>query len=68
MEQIICQNLAIGHDGKVLLQDINFSVKEGDYLCSRDHRHNKTQKHWFAQFEVDARSYLLYQPILAVVR
>ena len=33
MEQIICQNLAIGHDGKVLLQDINFSVKEGDYLC-----------------------------------
>ena len=33
MEQIICQNLAIGYDGKVLLQDINFSVKEGDYLC-----------------------------------
>ena len=32
MEQIICQNLAIGYDGKVLLQDINFSVKEGDYL------------------------------------
>ena len=33
MEQIICQNLAIGYDGKVLLKDINFSVKEGDYLC-----------------------------------
>lgn len=33
MEQIICQNLAIGYDGKVLLQDINFSVKDGDYLC-----------------------------------
>lgn len=33
MEQIICQNLAIGYDGIVLLQDINFSVKEGDYLC-----------------------------------
>lgn len=33
MEQIICENLAIGYDGKVLLQDINFSVKEGDYLC-----------------------------------
>ena len=33
MEQIICQNLAIGYDGRVLLQDINFSVKEGDYLC-----------------------------------
>lgn len=33
MEQVICQNLAIGYDGRVLLQDINFSVKEGDYLC-----------------------------------
>ena len=33
MEQIICQNLAVGYDGRVLLQDINFSVKEGDYLC-----------------------------------
>ena len=33
MEQIICQNLAIGYDGRVLLQDINFSVKDGDYLC-----------------------------------
>ena len=33
MEQIICQNLAIGYDGRMLLQDINFSVNEGDYLC-----------------------------------
>ena len=33
MEQIICQNLAIGYEGRTLLQDINFSVKEGDYLC-----------------------------------
>ena len=33
MEQIICQNLAIGYDGRILLQDINFSVKEGEYLC-----------------------------------
>ena len=32
-KQVICQDLAIGYDGKVLLQDINFSVKEGDYLC-----------------------------------
>ena len=33
MEQIICQNLAIGYDGKALLSNINFSVKEGEYLC-----------------------------------
>ena len=33
MEQVTCRNLAIGYDGRVLLQDINFSVKEGDYLC-----------------------------------
>ena len=33
MEQIICENLAIGYDGKELLRDINFSVKNGDYLC-----------------------------------
>ena len=33
MEQITCKNLAIGYDGKVLLKDINFSVKSGDYLC-----------------------------------
>ena len=33
MEQIICQNLAIGYDGKALLYNINFSDKEGEYLC-----------------------------------
>ena len=33
MEQIICQNLEIGYDGRALQQGINFSVKEGDYLC-----------------------------------
>lgn len=33
MEQITCKNLAIGYYGKVLLKDINFSVKSGDYLC-----------------------------------
>ncbi len=33
MEQIICENLTIGYDGKELLKDINFSVKNGDYLC-----------------------------------
>ena len=34
MEQITCKNLAIGYDGKVLLKDINFSVKSGDYSLS----------------------------------
>lgn len=33
MSQIICQNLAIGYDGKAILKDINFSIIEGDYLC-----------------------------------
>lgn len=33
MSQIICQNLAIGYNGKAILKDINFSINEGDYLC-----------------------------------
>ncbi len=33
MSQIICQDLAIGYDGKAILKDINFSINEGDYLC-----------------------------------
>ena len=33
MSQIICQNLAIGYDGKAILKDINFSINECDYLC-----------------------------------
>ena len=33
MSQIICQNLAIGYDGKAILKDINFSINEGEYLC-----------------------------------
>lgn len=33
MEQIICKNLTIGYEGKALQEDINFCVKEGDYLC-----------------------------------
>lgn len=33
MSQIICQNLAIGYDGKAILKDINISINEGDYLC-----------------------------------
>jgi len=32
MAQITCQNVALGYDGKVVVEDINFSVKQGDYL------------------------------------
>lgn len=31
--QMICQNLAVGYDGKAVVQGIDFSVKQGDYLC-----------------------------------
>lgn len=33
MAQIICQDLAIGYEGKTVVQNINLSVKKGDYLC-----------------------------------
>lgn len=32
MELISCNNLTLGYDGKVLLENINFSVSEGDYF------------------------------------
>ena len=31
--QISCQNLAVGYEGKEVVQGINFSVRHGDYLC-----------------------------------
>lgn len=33
MVQIICQNLSIGYDAKIILRDLSFSVDAGDYLC-----------------------------------
>lgn len=33
MAQIICRNLAIGYDGKAIVQNMNFSVNTGEYLC-----------------------------------
>lgn len=33
MSQLICQNLSIGYDGKTVVEEINFSVERGDYLC-----------------------------------
>ena len=33
MAQLICQYLCVGYDGKAVLQDLNFAVFSGDYLC-----------------------------------
>ena len=33
MAQLTCKNLSIGYDSKVILNNINFEVKEGDYVC-----------------------------------
>lgn len=33
MAYITCDNLALGYDGRVITEDINFAVGEGDYLC-----------------------------------
>ena len=33
MAQLTCQNLYIGYDGKSVLQDLNFEVFAGNYLC-----------------------------------
>ena len=33
MAQIICRNLAIGDDGKAIVQNMKFSVNTGEYLC-----------------------------------
>lgn len=33
MSHLICQNLTLGYDGKNILENLNFSVDPGDYLC-----------------------------------
>lgn len=33
MAQLTCQDLSVGYEGKAVLQDLNFSVRSGDYLC-----------------------------------
>lgn len=33
MAQLTCQNLAIGYEGRDILQNLNFEVNAGDYLC-----------------------------------
>lgn len=33
MAQIICENLSIGYDGRVIAKDINFRAEKGNYIC-----------------------------------
>lgn len=33
MAQIICQNLSVGYDSKVILKNLSFEVNKGNYLC-----------------------------------
>ena len=33
MAQLTCQKLCVGYDGKSILQDLDFEVFAGDYLC-----------------------------------
>ncbi len=33
MKQLICENITVGYDNKVILKDISFSVDAGNYVC-----------------------------------
>ena len=33
MAQLECKNLTLGYDGRVVQQNVSFSVEQGDYLC-----------------------------------
>ena len=33
MAQLVCENLTLGYDSRVIVKNLNFSVNEGDYLC-----------------------------------
>ncbi|MBP3743078.1 MAG: ABC transporter ATP-binding protein [Treponema sp.] len=33
MAQLTCENLTLGYNSKVILENLNFSVNAGDYLC-----------------------------------
>lgn len=33
MAQLKCEHLKLGYDSKVILEDLNFQVEKGDYLC-----------------------------------
>lgn len=33
MPQLICQNLTIGYNSNIIVENLNFSVNQGDFLC-----------------------------------
>ncbi len=33
MAQLLCENVTLGYDGKIIRENLNFSVSKGDYLC-----------------------------------
>lgn len=33
MAQIVCRNLALGYEKRIVAEEINFSIERGDYLC-----------------------------------
>lgn len=33
MSLIVCENVSMGYEGKVILDEVNFEVNQGDYLC-----------------------------------
>ena len=33
MAQLTCDNVTLGYDGKIIRENVSFSVNEGDYLC-----------------------------------
>ena len=33
MSLLTCRNLSVGYDGKAVLENLNFSVESGEYLC-----------------------------------
>ena len=33
MPQLVCKDVALGYDGRVVTEDLNFEVGAGDYLC-----------------------------------
>ena len=33
MAQLICKNLTLGYNGRILVKNLNFQVDSGDYLC-----------------------------------
>jgi len=33
MPQLICDNLTLGYDGKIIISSLSFSINTGDYLC-----------------------------------